>query len=292
MPEPITTPEPAQSLMGPTTETPVDPVTEPTLDQSLLQFQEAITYVEPQWFTLTWALIMLAVTLLLSWAMGQLMQLAGLQRARKWLALIRVLLWSFIVVNLAFALSSMVSEMHWLPVGIVALSMSGLAALPWLRNITAGLAIAFDSRFEIGDPVRHGQATGEITHFGARAVTLRADDGTLHQVPNQIFAQTSVTLIESEGDAACEILVVIPQGVSPERAMHLAKQAAFLTPLASPRHSPEVYLEMGDHSPESIEMRIRGWAFDPSCREAFQSDVVARIHDLLRSEKSSRNSTT
>src|SRR5690554_254163 len=207
MPEPITTPEPAQSLPGPTTQTPVDPVTEPTLDQSLLQFQEAITYVEPQWFTLTWALIMLALTLLLSWGMGRLMQLAGLQRARKWLALVRVLLWSFIVVNLAFALSSMVSEPHWLPVGIVALAMSGLAALPWLRNITAGLAIAFDSRFEIGDPVRHGQAAGEITHFGARAVTLRAADGTLHQVPNQIFAQTSVTLIESEGDAACEIRV-------------------------------------------------------------------------------------
>lgn len=288
MPEPIPPLEPAQSLMEPAADPAagqaVDEATQLSLEQSLQQLRDAITYVEPQWFTLRWALVLLVVTLLISWGMGRLMKLAGLQRARKWLALLRVMLWSFMVVNLAFALSSAVSAYYWLPVGVVGLAMLGLAGLPWLRNISAGLAVAFEDQFHVGDPVKHGGATGEITHFGARAVTLRASDGTLHQVPNQNFAQDSVTRIESEGDAACEIRVSIPLGVAPERAMHLAKQAAFLTPLASPRHRPEVYLEMGDHRSEGIEMRIRGWAFDPSCREAFQSDVVARIHDLLRSE--------
>jgi len=296
MPEPITPAEPTQSLVDslptPAAEPTVDPSTQLSLEQSLQQLREAINYVEPQWFTLRWALVLVALTLLVSWGMGRLMKLAGLQRARKWLALIRVLLWTFMVVNLAFALSSMVSAYYWLPVGVVGLAMMGLAGLPWLRNITAGLAVAFEDQFKVGDPVKHGGATGEITHFGARAVTLRATDGTLHQVPNQNFAQDSVTRIESEGDAACEIRVAIPRGVSPERAMHLAQQAAFLTPLASPRHRPEVFLEMGDPGSESVEMRIRGWAFDPSCREAFHSDVVARIHDLLRREKPAANAAT
>lgn len=263
-----------------------------SIEQSIQQMRDAFTYVEPQWFTLRWALVLLIVTMLLSWGMGRLMKLAGLQRARKWLALGRVLLWMFMIINLIFALSSVVSAHYWLPVGVVGLAMLGLAGLPWLRNITAGLAVAFEAQFEVGDPVKHGGATGEITHFGARAVTLRASDGTLHQVPNQNFAQDSVTRIESEGDAACEIRVRIPRGVSPERAMHLAQQAAFLTPLASPRHRPEVFLEMGERGPDGIEMRIRGWAFDPACREAFQSDVVARIHDLMRSEKSLPNGAT
>lgn len=296
MADPINTAEPNQSLLEsaptPAADPGVDPGAQLSLEQSLQQLRDAITYVEPQWFTLRWALVLMALTLLVSWGLGRLMRLAGLQRARKWLALVRVLLWTFMVVNLAFALSSMVSAYYWLPVGVVGLAMMGLAGLPWLRNITAGLAVAFEDQFQVGDPVRHGGAVGEIIQFGARAVTLRAADGTLHQVPNQNFAQDSVTRIESEGDAACEIRVAVPRGISPERAMHLAQQAAFLTPLASPRHRPEVYLEMGDHSPDSIEMRIRGWAFDPSCREAFHSDVVARIHDMLRSEKPRVNSST
>jgi small-conductance mechanosensitive channel len=290
MPQPTTSPETARLIAESGAEMAAAKTAEQAADlsvqHSLQRMGEFLSGGAPQWFSLSWVLGLLVAAVAISWGLGRLMKLTGLRRARKWLALARVVLWSFVILNLIFAVCFALSTHYWLPLGVLTVAMLGLAALPWLRNVTAGLAVAFEAQFEVGDPVEHGGVGGEITHFGARAVTLRADDGTLHQVPNQSFAEDSVTRIESEGDAACEITVTLPAGVSPERAMRLAQQAAFLTPLASPRHRPEVFLDMDPHAHDGIELRIRGFAFDPAWRESFRSDVVARIHDLMRTEKS------
>lgn len=264
-----------------------------SLEESLRQLSDALSQNTPHGLGI-WGMVALLIgALIISWGLGRLMQLRGLRRVRKWLALIRVLLWAFLVLNVIFGLSVALSPQHWLPVGMLVVAILGISGLSFLRNVAAGLAMAFEAQFRVGDPVLHGGIQGEIVHFGARAVTLRADDGTLHQIPNESFAQNSVTRLESEGDAACDILVRLPAGVSPDRALTLARQAAFLTPLASPRHRPEVFLEMSsrDGQENSIELRIRGYAFDPAWRDAFSSDVVARIHDMLHADKSTAKLT-
>ncbi len=120
--------------------------------------------------------------------------------------------------------------------------------------------------------------------FGARAVTLRTDDGTLHQIPNASITQESVTNLRAEGDAACEITIEVPENVTPERAKELARQASFLTPLASPHHAPQVFLDI-DRARNQVQMHIRGFAFDPAHRDHYRSDVVARVHQMLRNER-------
>ena len=230
-------------------------------------------------------LLFLVLAGLASWGLGRIAKLPGLRHLRRWFELARVIIWASITLEVAFTISRMVTD-NWLLVGLLLLALVAMAGFDWLRNISAGLALAFERRFEVGDVVRYQDVEGELTEMGIRAVTLRAADGTFHQIPNVNFTSASVTNLQAEGEAACEIVVSVPAGVSPQRAAKLAREAAFLTPLASPRHRPEAFLDVGDPASTNVELRVRGFAFDPAHREHYRSDVVARIHDMLRIEES------
>ncbi|QDG50720.1 mechanosensitive ion channel [Persicimonas caeni] len=230
-----------------------------------------------------WALSIFLGAVLISLGIGYLARLPGLRRVRHWLLLTRVLVWTVAVFNTVFALFRPVTE-HWVWLGVLVLGLMALAGIDWLRNVAAGLAVAFESHFHVGDMVRFGNVEGEVVNLGTRAVTMRAPDGTLHQIPNESLTRDAVTHLEADGEAACEIVVALPKGVSPERALKLAQQAAFLTPLASPHHRPDVFLDVDRNAGGGIQLHIRGFAFDPGHREHFRSDVVARIHDMLRIE--------
>jgi small-conductance mechanosensitive channel len=260
----------------------MDPQTQTTAAQEIAAQVPALLQAE-------WALVLLLGALLLSVGMGRLARLPGLRKVRHWLLLARVLLWAVVIFDLVFAFSRLVTVEHWLLLGVIVVAVVSMAALDWLRNVVAGLALEFEGQFKPGEMVRYDDVEGELVEFGTRAVTLRADDGTLHQVPNENFTQKSVTLLELDGEAACEVIVALPKGVSPERAVNLARQAAFLTPLASPRHRPDVFLDVSSGGGDTVELHIRGYAFDPMYRAHFRSDVVARVHDLLRTERPVNN---
>lgn len=260
----------------------MDPTT-PAAKELSQQAGQAVSQHAPVVFSAWWVIGLVALTALISWAIGRLIALPGLRRVRRWLALARVVLWALVTFDVVFTVSRAVTE-HWLVLGVVVLAVLALVGMDWLRNVAAGLALAFEGHFQVGDLVRYRDIEGELVEFSARAVILRADDGTLHQVPNQRFSDESVTHLEADGEAACEIVVSLPTGVSPERAVRLAQQAAFLTPLASPRHRPDVFLDVGADD-AGVRLHIRGFAFDPAYRDHFKSDVVARVHSLLRTER-------
>lgn len=262
----------------------MDPEQTRATPEAVEQAAQAAGEAVPLFLQPMWALGILVAALVISLGIGYLAKLPGLRRMRHWLLLTRVLVWTVALFNTIFALFRPVTE-HWVWLGVLVLGLMALAGIDWLRNVAAGLAVAFESHFHVGDRVRFGEMEGEVVDLGTRAVTIRAADGTLHQIPNENLTRDAVTHLEANGEAACEIVVALPKGVSPERARKLAQQAAFLTPLASPRHRPDVFLKVNDEGGEGIQLQIRGFAFDPTYREHFRSDVVARIYDMLRIEK-------
>lgn len=251
------------------------------------QAAQAVTDVVPIFLEPIWAFSLLVAALVVSLGIGYLARLPGLRQVRQWLLVTRVFIWTAVIFNMVFALFRTVTE-YWVWLGVLVIGLMTLASISWLRNVAAGLAVAFEAHFHVGDLVRVGEVEGEIVEFGTRTVSLRAADGTLHQIPNEQFSRQSVIHLEANGEAACEIVVALPAGISPERAVKLAHQAAFLTPLASPRHRPEVFLDVAAGGGEGVELHIRGFAFDPAYREHFRSDVVARVHDMLRTERVAR----
>lgn len=151
-----------------------------------------------------------------------------------------------------------------------------VASIGWLRSVLAGIAVSLEGHIKLGDSIRVGDVTGEVTGFGVRATRLRGVDGAIHEVPNERLVTDFVTNLSGEGgDSATELVFAVPKHVAVDEAVEVARRIAILSPLASPRHRPEVFLEARGN--EKFEVRIRGYAFDAAFQDHFRSDVVSRI---------------
>jgi small-conductance mechanosensitive channel len=218
----------------------------------------------------------------LLWRMGRVRSFVDLH---PWLPVLHAGLWGvivFFVLRAAFPEASGLRP--YTRMGLVALL--AIIALPWLRNIFHGLVFALERRYRIGDHLRVGGLEGRVVALGVRAVTLRAADGTEAAVPYSNLAIENVVRLNLDArDTPCEIEVKVPPTVPVERAMQLARTAATLTPFASPRCAPDVFLVPERDDLDAIKLRIRGFVFDREHEQRYTSDVVARLSAALRAER-------
>jgi hypothetical protein len=229
--------------------------------------------VEPGWGGL-FAIMCLAM--LASWLLVKLGRIQLLKQVKRWLPLSHLAVWT-----LALLLSANIVlttfPLPWQLFMALSLTLLGAAGMSGMRSALAGVALAMEDKLREGDTVQVGGLQGEVMSFGLRAVRLRASDGMTHDIPNERFMSESIsTLGGAGGEAACEVQIVMPQGLPIDVALAIAKEGAMLSPLSSPRHRPEAFLESGRRG-EQLVIRIRGYAFDPDYREHFRSDVLRRV---------------
>lgn len=227
-------------------------------------------------------------TLVFSLLLRRLGQIKASTRLRRWIPLLHVTAWCLAAIAAMFAYATQLPD-YWFAVIGIFVFLVGLASVGWLRSVAAGITLAAEGRLRVGDNIKIGAIDGEITVFGLRSVRVRAVDGTLHEIPNEMFMTAPVATVSGDGgDSACEITMKIPPTVEPNRAIEIARNAAILTPWASPRHRPEVFLRATDERDETFEITIRGFAFDPTHQDHYRSDVIARFHDDFRRERAKR----
>lgn len=214
---------------------------------------------------------------LLSYVLYKFGKLRVAERVKRWLPMGYVTLWGGGVLA-SGALLIQTGSLEWLAFGAVALIVMVFLNANWLRSILAGVALTLEHHLEVGDSVRLDGLEGDLVHFGLRSTRLRAVDGTLHDIPHeQLLTQRVANLSGDGSDSACRIGIKIPAGHSIEDAMEVALEVAVLSPLASPRHKPEVFLETTVGGDEPSMLYIRGYAFDPNYQEHFRSDVLKRL---------------
>jgi len=213
----------------------------------------------------------LALTALLR-RMGRARAFRRLHRA---LPAAQVLLWTLVLARGSMTFVSRL-EGGRLVLAALFLGVLSLAALPLLRDVFCGLAFALERRWAIGDDVRVGDVEGRITGLGVRSLRLRGRDGTERAVPYALAQRLPIARLALAAlDAPCEFFVPVPEGMSPERAMEIGRQAAALSPFASPRVRPEVFLELSLE--RRLSLRIRGFVFDRDQEERYRSDVNGRL---------------
>lgn len=220
-----------------------------------------------------------------SWLLWRMSRVRSFVDLHPWLPVFHAALWGvivFFVLRAAFPEASGLRP--YTRMGLVALL--AIIALPWLRNVFHGLVFALERRYRIGDHLRVGVLEGRVVALGVRAVTLRAADGTEAAVPYSNFAIENVVRLNLDArDTPCEIDVKVPPSVPLDRAMQLARTAATLTPFASPRCAPDVFLVPEHDDLDAIKLRIRGFVFDREHEQRYTSDVIARLQTALRAER-------
>ncbi len=204
------------------------------------------------------------------------------ERVKRWLPMGYVFLWSAGVL-LSGVLLIQMDSVAWFIFGALALLVLVFLNASWLRSILAGIALTLEHHLEVGDSIRLDDLEGDLVHFGLRSTRLRAVDGTLHDIPHEQLLTQNVANLSGDGsDSACKISFKIPDGGSIDEIMALALEVAMLSPLASPRHKPEVFLDTTIGGDEPSTLYIRGYAFDPNYQEHFKSDVLHRLSQALK----------
>ncbi len=137
---------------------------------------------------------------LISWTGHFLIGFARLPRGLKSIimSLLDAVLWIFLVIgilqvlglnNIALAFSG----------GVVALGLAvGAGAQSLVGDILAGVFLAKDRDFSVGDLVKAGDDTeGVIESMDMRRTRIRDDKGQLHVLPNSVVERKEWVLVES-----------------------------------------------------------------------------------------------
>ncbi len=136
---------------------------------------------------------------LLSWFIRFLISFVRLPRGLKGIiySLVDALLWIFLIItvlqnlglnNIAIAFSG----------AIVAVGVAlGSGASTLASDILAGIFLARDRDFSIGDTVKAGEnTTGVIEHMDMRRIRIRDKQGHLHVIPNSVIERKEWVLLK------------------------------------------------------------------------------------------------
>lgn len=145
----------------------------------------------------------IVVIRLISWLIQFLLGFVRLPRGLKGIiqSLSDALLWVFLIIgvmqvlglnNIALAFSG----------SVVAIGLAiGNGASTLASDILAGIFLAKDRDFSIGDHVRAGEGTeGIIENMDMRRIRIRDDKGRLHVIPNSVVERKEWVLITSRSD--------------------------------------------------------------------------------------------
>lgn len=222
------------------------------------------------------ALLVTGLALLFGYGLFRLSELEVLARFRPYVLAGLLAAWGFAAVEAVFAISHALTS-SWVSVGLFVLGALTITNLSWMRHVMAGLVLAFEGHLEVGDTLSLNGLDGEIDSFGLRAVRVQGSDGRYYDIPNQRLVDETLADLAERGDSMCELDIAVPAEVSVDRARKIARQAAAFSPYASPNHSPEIFIEAEDELRGETRLRVCGYAYHASRRNAYRSDVVERV---------------
>jgi hypothetical protein len=227
-----------------------------------------------------WAALIIVGTFLAGYGLYRLSRVRLFSRFRPYALLGLLLFWGLALTETVFVVSYFLTA-SWFILSLVLLSIATATNYQWLRNLMAGVAVAFEDRMDYGDAIRVGPYEGTVQEFGLRAVEIRGNDGRRHEIPNFKLVDESVSNLARGGDSISEVTLPIPEGISVEEARAAGREAALVSPFASPHREPEIYIEANEAADTAPTLHVRGYAFDGAHQERYESDVTTRLFELL-----------
>lgn len=199
----------------------------------------------------------------------------------RWAPLLRVALWTLGgALGGAVVAQAVGAELWWL--GAPLALGAGLAGRELLRELLAGVVLALDRPFDVGDVIRVQGHEGEVRAVGLRSVRLATSAGHLLDIPNHAFLHSPTSNITpEESDLPTRIEMTLPAEAPVARVREIAYLAAAVSRYASPRRTPEVFLDAFFDQKPLLRMTILGYVFDPAYEARFRSDVVEHVRARL-----------
>ncbi|HPB11320.1 MAG TPA: mechanosensitive ion channel family protein [Kiritimatiellia bacterium] len=143
----------------------------------------------------------------------------------------------------------------------------GFAFQESLGNLAAGMMIAINQPFQVGDYVTVGTISGTVRELNMMAATLFTADNVKVVVPNKVIWGSPITNFTATDKRRLEIAVGIAYGADIAKAKRIALEVLRADPrvLADPAPIAEV-IAMGN---SSVNLVLRPWATPATYWDAF-----------------------
>lgn len=158
----------------------------------------------------------------------------------------------------------------------------GLASQDAIRNVLAGIIMAFSPRFRVGDMVQIGEHYGEVVGLDLSITRLQTFDDNTVSVPNANVLNMPVS--NANGGELNE-MVVIPIALPPNVSIKKVKTAA----ITAAKCSPYVFLKKPITATISpvydkgfyIQLTVKAYVIDVRMEKAMATDIAERIMESL-----------
>lgn len=158
---------------------------------------------------------------------------------------------------------------------VLALGAIGLAGLPILQNVLAGVYLVARGDVREGDRVRVAGTVGVVREMGLGRIRIREEDGTIALVPNRAVIQESVGVLRSSGRATVSVQVDVSADLSPR----VLRQVVLLCPYRVVGTLVRVR-QVGD----LWEVDLQTWR--PGCHEEVDSYLRAALGAYAKERRS------
>lgn len=167
--------------------------------------------------------------------------------------------------------------------GVTSLAI-GLASQQALSNIIAGLVLAVDHPFRIGDRIRlPGSESGEVLDVGMRSTQIRLADGSVLIVPNADLVAARLVNQSTERSVRGEVrLTVLAQLNIDELSLYLESQVAEVAGEELVKPSPRVQLlTVADKVDLALIFWLRRQADLPVIEEQLRRVALRKVQEMV-----------
>lgn len=195
--------------------------------------------------------------------------------------MLRIIVWLATTIYIVVGIIKPPEAILFASLGSMGLAV-GLAAQDAIRNVLAGIIMAFSPRFRVGDMVQIGEHYGEVIGLDLSITRLQTFDDSTVSVPNANVLSMPVS--NANGGELNE-MVVIPIALPPNISIKKVKTAA----ITAAKCSPYVYLKKpitATISPEYdkgfyIKLVVKAYVIDVRMEKAMATDIAERIMETL-----------
>lgn len=169
-----------------------------------------------------------------------------------------------------------------------------LLAISWtaLRDVAAGIMLAAERPFAVGDFVRiqhqKGTIEGQVGAFRSRVIELETASGHRIRLPYRWGAE--VTKVRPGGPRtahAVELTLDVPESADPTEALRWAEELAISSPWAVLGVSPKIEWSEGQRA----TLRVEAYAFSREACAFLHASLMAGWKDILRKLKPTESSS-
>ena len=164
--------------------------------------------------------------------------------------------------------------------GTVLAAVLGLALQETLGNLFAGIALAIDDSFEVGDVIRSGDHIGIVEAVRWRGTRLRTFQNHIVIVPNSVLARAHLEIFPRHNLNARVLQIGIDYNVPPSLALNVLTQAASNVEGVSTQ--VPAFARVGGFGDSSVMYEIKYHMTDYSHRDRIDADIRKAVWYALK----------